>query len=52
MRHVNSERDPATWNLLAGLIKLSDAVQRVQNDLNALDRKVSKSGQTLRRLKP
>jgi hypothetical protein len=29
MRHVNSERDPATWNLLAGLIKLSDAVQRV-----------------------
>ncbi len=51
LTYIDSDRDPKTWNMVSGLIKLCDAVQQIQNDVRSLERKVDGVASDVRRLK-
>lgn len=51
IEHVNADRDPLKWNMLSGLIMLSQALQGVANDVHAVKREVDAMKADVHRIK-
>lgn len=49
--HANSTRDPLTWNMLNGLIKLSESLQHLDSTVDAVDKTADRIQVAVRRLK-
>jgi hypothetical protein len=51
IEYVNADDDPATWNMLSGLITLSQALQAVANDVQSVKREVDAMKTEVHRIK-
>ncbi len=49
--HVDAGRDHVTWDMLNGLIKLSESLQLLQSDVRDLAPKLDKIGTDVRHLR-
>jgi len=51
INEVSPEHDPVKWNILNGLIKLSQASTQLQNSVASLDRKIDGIERDVRSIK-
>jgi hypothetical protein len=51
LMHVNASSDPATWNMLNGLIKLSESLTRLQSAVQTLDTNLDRTSADVKRIK-
>jgi len=48
---ADGHRDPSQWNMLNGLIKLSDSLQHLESKVNSLERKIDQTSHDVRQVK-
>ena len=51
IKHVDSRTDPKTWNMLIGLISLSQALRRLESEVGSLKSSSDQTSANVRRLK-
>lgn len=51
IQHVNAKRDPATWNLLSGLIQLSQSLVHVESTVNTMHQELGNIASHVRQIK-
>jgi hypothetical protein len=48
---VAGDSDPATWNMLSGLIKLSESLQHLDSDVRSLHHKIDQTSRDVKLVK-
>jgi hypothetical protein len=48
---VERDSDPATWNMLSGLIKLTESLQHLESKIRSLDHKVDQASRDVKLIK-
>jgi hypothetical protein len=51
LNHIDSSREPATWNMLNGLVKLSQSATHLQHSVTSLERKIDAIDQKVKSIK-
>jgi polyhydroxyalkanoate synthesis regulator phasin len=48
---VDADHDATQWNLLSGLIKLSESFERLHSDVRSLQRKIDETSRDVKQVK-
>jgi hypothetical protein len=51
LAHIDGNREPATWNMLNGLIKLSESSQHLETQVRTVERDVGQMSRDIRAIK-